>query len=56
MSLKNSLINITEFCKIMNIENVSNKLIIKLYRLLRNIIKKNYHLNVGKRTFSFRTR
>ena len=44
MSIKNSLINITEFCKIMNIENVSNKQIIKLYRLLRNIIKKNYHL------------
>ena len=44
MSLKNSLINITEFCKIMKIENISNKVIIKLYRLLRNIIKKNYHL------------
>ena len=42
---KKSTIHVKEFCKALKIPNASNKVIIKLYRILRGKIKRSFHSN-----------
>lgn len=44
IGINKSLDKTNEFCKVLKITNVSNKLIIKFYRKLRNKIGKTFHL------------
>jgi len=44
IGINKSLEKANEFCKVLKIHNVSNKLIIKFYRKLRNKIKKSFYL------------
>ena len=43
MSINKSTNQVKEFCKALHIANISNKLIIKLYRILRAKIKRSFH-------------
>ena len=43
-SINSSLDKAKEFCKVLKKPDVSNKLIIKFYRKLRNIIKNKFHM------------
>ena len=45
MSIRKSKIEINRFCDAMNQKKPTLKLIIKIFRILRNIIKKYYHNN-----------
>lgn len=42
--INKSLARVKELCKVLKINKISNKMIIKLYRLLKNKIKKPFHL------------
>ena len=37
------MVQIKEFCATLDIQNITNKIVIKLFRLLRNKIKIAYH-------------